>query len=746
MRAAFGRNSGANERRQALLGAYPGYAALIEAAWSAGGTQTVVQNGLAQALNRLGASVRDDPQDLVRRWSRVAILETAVGDDLAQRSAAIERGYAPLWLSRGAQWRLRPAADRPAEWDVFDALYAANRAALAREAADLRAPGGRPEAVLTLADTSTPLFGGFPPLAATVAASLHDLRGRQAARDELTSERERRLLRDLLEWEGGDDQVTRAIAALAAPPPYARDEPPRAWRLAQLAGAAGRKPAAKPMASAAELMRAVDYTRYDFSLVEQAYAAMRGSEAAEQMVSHNQQRFLGHPDRDRFMTQRAEERGDAAATVALLEQQLRERPQDWETRARLAKVYLLAREMEAAQRTLLAYPAFAASDGVSAESAEKAWHAGEWLLWAGEPRLAQPVFAIGARDASGSVGAGWCGLRLNQIAGNWRQARDWARNLHEGSAAPGALVAAAQMSFLLNESDEGWRAFYEAAKRFEDLGPWSAALLGHRIARTADKEVLDFTTRWKSLSGEGRTEAPIKDAFAFQALMIDRAPAPKVAESLGAFAARNGDEVHQQLGAAYEAFRRGQFPAAADRFSALLSEAKSDVSYAVPYLTASLIKADRGPEAEALLEDLRAKGKRGVPVLLASAYARGLAGDPGRAVDALWRAQLELADAPPAAVPPSFQVLETCEKLFELTHDDRFRQWLLYLARRQQSAWPTSWAYAFEAKHSSDASARAQAFAMAAYLDAGSAHLAGSNEAQRKKAAEMVAKSNPFGK
>jgi hypothetical protein len=403
------------------------------------------------------------------------------------------------------------------------------------------------------------------------------------------------------------------------------------------------------------------------------------------------------------------------------------------------------REMEAAQRTLLSFPPFAGSESVSPDTATKAWHAGEWLLWAGEPRLAQALFSVGARDATGSVGAAWCGLRLNQIAGNWRQARDWARNLHETSAAPGALAAAAQISFLLNEPDEGWRAFYEAAKRFEDLGPWSAALLGHRIAQTADKEVLDFTSRWKSLSGRVRVEASIKDAFAFQALMIDRAPTPKLVELLEGFAARNGDELHQQLGAAYDAFRRRDYAVAADRFSALAA-AKSDVSYILPYLTASLIKAGRVDDAQALLRDAHAKGKRGVPILLANAYASGLGGDPARALDAVWRAQLELAEAVPAAVPASLQILETCETLFELTHDDRYRQWLLYLARRQQLAWPTAWAYAFEARHSTDAGARSQAFAMAAYLDAGSAHLAGSNEAQRKKAAQAAAASRPFGK
>lgn len=754
LRDAFGRPAGQRERRQSLAAAYPGYAVLLGGAqFDPEPGQGEAQATLARQLSRLGASVADDPQDVARRWSRVAMLETAVAGEVAKRSAAIERSYAPLWLGRGGQWRTRPAADRLAEWDLYDALYEANRAALVSEVAGLRAPGGQPDAALSLARGLTPLFGGYPPLEAIVALSLDDLRARRSGSpDALQTQREQRLVRDLQDWTGGDDQVSHAIAALAAPPVYARDDPPRGWRLMQLSGAAGRasvrQAAPLTQAAATQLMRAIQYSEYDFAMVEQAYAALRraGSNAdADRLVAYSQEHFLGHPERDRFLTELAEERGDTAALIALLQQRQRERPQDWDTCLRLAKAQLIAGQMDAAQRTLLAYPQFSASGSVSPEAAERAWHAGELLLRAGEPALAQPVFAVGARDSSGSPGAMWSALRLNQLAGNWRQARDWAHALHDKHAAAGALSAAAQISFLLGESDAGWRGFYEAAKRFEDIGPWEAALLGHRRAQTADKEVLDFVTRWKSLSGDPRSEAKIKDAFVFQALMIDRSSEKKVLDSLSAFAGRAGDDLHQQLGPAYEAFRRGDFPAAADRFGTLVAAAgKADVSYALPYLAASLVKAGRAREAQALLRDARARGRIGFSALLATAYVNGLNGDANAAFDALWRAQLELPEAPPATVPPSFQLLEACEKLLELTGDERYRQWLLNLARRSQLAWPASWAYAFEAKYATDPHTREQALALAVYLDAGSAHLAGFGDAQRKRAVGAFERNNPF--
>jgi len=753
LRDAFGRSAGGQQRRQSLAAAYPGYAVLLGAARIDPGSEPGdVQAALAQELSRLGASVANDPQDMARRWSRVAMLETPVEPEVAKQSAAIERGYAPLWLGRGKQWRVQPAADRLAEWDLFDALYEANRASLVAVAASLRAQGGQPEAALSLARGLTPLFGGYPPLTATVALSLDDLRAAHAAPGGLLARREQRLVRDLQDWTGGDDQVSRAIAALAPPPAYAQDDPPRGWRLMQLSGAAPRASEARsaPLthAAATQLMRAIQYGDYDFAMIEHAYAALRraGSHAdADRLVAFSQEHFLGHPGRDRFLTERAEERGDTATLIALLEQRQRERPQDWDTCLRLAKAQLVAGQMDAAQRPMLAYPAFAAGASVSAADAERAWHAGELLLWAGEPALARPVFAAGARDPSGSPGAMWSALRLNQLAGNWRQARDWAQALHDRHAAPAALSAAAQISFLLGEADSGWRSFYEAAKRFEDIGPWEAALLGHRRAQTANKEVLDFVTRWKSLSGNPRSEAKIKAAFAFQALMIDRTPETKVLDSLGAFAGRLGDDPHQQLGPAYEAFRRGDFASAANRFTALIAAAgDAEVSYALPYLAASLVKTGRAGEAQALLREARAKGHVGFSTLLATAYVSGLSGDANAAFDALWRAQLELADAPRATVPPSFQLLEACEKLLELTADERYRQWLLNLARRSQLAWPTSWGYAFTAKYATDPAAREEALAMALYLDAGSSHVAGFTEAQRRRAAEAFARNNPF--
>jgi hypothetical protein len=116
---------------------------------------------------------------------------------------------------------------------------------------------------------------------------------------------------------------------------------------------------------------------------------------------------------------------------------------------------------------------------------------------------------------------------------------------------------------------------------------------------------------------------------------------------------------------------------------------------------------------------------------------------PG-ALDHLWQAQFETPALEEVSVPPPFQLLETCEKLFAQTGDARYRDLLVDLARRQRVHWPWSWAYAFEAKYATDPRQREQALGIALYLDPQSEHLAGFSARERRIAGEWFAKNNPF--
>ena len=670
LRTTYGRTTGQLERRRAVLAAAPAYTTLLEIPLSSGELVSAEpQRRVAGDLLALGATVKDDPQDLMRRGSRMLMLDPVPLEDVATQAAAIERGYVPLWRARGDTWRLQPALDRVAEWDVYDALFSANRLVVSRAAQGLYAKQN-PDALLALNRALTPLFGGYPPLETQVAnALLSSLTQPSGEVDLLLTQRASRLSRDIATWEGGQTEATRSLA-LAQPqvPLVPEDEPPRPW--AQMTGAKSASPqasATEQRGQAVQLVRMLAYAQSDFTVLERSYAALRraGLEAdAERVIALNQERFIGHPGRDRFLMRLADERGDLATQMSLLQQQTQEQLRDWRPRLLLAKVQLRAGQFQQAQQTLLAYPLFSTSATDPRLASQPAAEAGELLLYAGEPNLARPLFQIAASDAGGSPSALWSAVRLAQIGGRWREARDQAEQMHERTQSPGALAAAAEISFLMGESEAGWRAFYAAAKRFETIDPWRAASTAHRIAQTPNVDLVAFAKHWNSLSGVPEREAHIKASFLFNMLMVDRPADPNTLQMFSSFAGRVADKRYDQLGAGYHAFKRGDFATAVDRFGELTpSTGRSDTPYALPYLAASLARAGRGPEAQPLIQMADNTGSRTFHQLLARAYAQGFAGQVDAAVRSLWQSQLELSALEPTSVPPAFELLEACEKL-----------------------------------------------------------------------------------
>ena len=244
----------------------------------------------------------------------------------------------------------------------------------------------------------------------------------------------------------------------------------------------------------------------------------------------------------------------------------------------------------------------------------------------------------------------------------------------------------------------------------------------------------------------------LRDHFLFNALLIDRAAGDKTVQGLIAMTEKNGDALYKAWITGYAAFKRGNFTVVADTLAPLAMQdavkadgTKAITAPALPYAVASLARAGRVDEARALLDARQQKLGRDFHVLLASAYLQALSGDTERALPTLWQAHLAWpAVSGEATVPTFFQILETCEKLHEWTGDDRYRAFLVDLARRQREVWPWPWAYSFEAKHTKDAAEREHALAMALFLDPQSEHLAGFSKVQREAAARGFERMRPF--
>ena len=235
----YGRSAGARARRDMLLKQYPGYAPLLYPALSGDeGFEPVSHELVQQQLAALGVPIEDNPLSTpLRAIGHYLGEDMLMSSDVSRHAAAIERSYAPLWRMRAASWHAQRAFDRLAEWDYYDALYAANRLALANPALAIAARRAQGAALMELVRELSPTFAGYPPLAAGVLWSLRSRQQTFAKPDLQLDERERRLNRDLIAWEGGETPTVRNIQAIASEPAY-YDEPPRAWRPAHHAGPA----------------------------------------------------------------------------------------------------------------------------------------------------------------------------------------------------------------------------------------------------------------------------------------------------------------------------------------------------------------------------------------------------------------------------------------------------------------------------------------------------------------------------
>jgi hypothetical protein len=742
LRARYGKHRANSERRQRLLDSWPGYAALLYVPLSPGDAATGDAHAvIAGQLAALGANA--EPPAIAPLTARIGIKVPGRGAGLAL-AADLERGRAALWRAHAGTWRAERGFDRVAAWDIPEALYAANRAAVVLRLWALAAAPDRDQQLLDDLRALGPGFGGHAGIQAARAVVLQRLGAGGGERAFLFAERSRRLQADVLAWEGGESDTERELRARLQPvqPPQA-DEPPRSWRAA---AAVEGEADASALAWAMHYARMQSYAQEDFAVLQraiQAYERARQSDRVAQLMQLARTRFVGSPVRERFLLQRAEAERDLAAAVVLLLERIREQPEQWAAYPVLAKAYLRAREPAMAQRVLLSYPPF---NGAGARGAvRQAAESGALLLAAGEGEFARPLLELAARAAEDGTEPSprlEARMRLAQLDGNWSEVRTLALALHEQHGAEHALARAGTLAFLLGEREAGWRAFYEASKRFENLAPWSAAVDGHRLEATKPDELVAFAKRWKSLSGERARETRLKERFLFNMLLVDRPGADWAVDALSSFAREREDPAFAALVRGYAAFKHGDYAKVVGELEPLQQGGQEPET--LPWLVLALYGTGRGGDAQALLQGAGKQPGSAFYTTLAAAYAAGARGEHERALGALWDAFLAAPGHLDSAVPAGYQVLEACERLLALSADERYRQLLLDLARRQQRAWPVSWAFAFEVRYATHADDVERALGAALYLDAESERLRHIAHPQRQRAAERFGRINPF--
>lgn len=770
LRNDYDKLKGFERRRERVLAALPDYAPLLglrfsQADWF--NPQATV--AVAQALNIPGVPAAQP----ARKGVAGALLRLA--EDLAgslpflnyfgakavRPAATVEATYPEAMRREAARWE--PAADRLAEWDRRDLLYAINRAAFMKAVRSRLFMQALPEQALAMSKAAREAFGGHPRLAYLEAHALNRLaekEGESGNKELLDSSS--RLARDLYLWEGEETLLTYWTEWLIWPRTYEKylDEPLRPYRAwhkkGQLDFHEGKLPREEMERRVAELRRKLAYTQTDFALVEEIGRLLQDLGRPEDFASllaDTSQRFVANAQRSRFLIGLQQRSGDRAALVRLHESLIAEEPDTWSHYFRLGKLHGEAGNYAEAREVFLSYPLFRQGGENRVELSNAAAQAGRWLYYRGEPELSRPLLQLSVDFHTGASSEMSAAELLAAMEGEWLQAAELARVNVERYNGSDAAHRHITYLFLAGQTQEAWTAFRELQPRHDDGLPWTAALVGHRMAATDDTALKDWILAWSDTDRQKHyLSRALRERFAFLALTADR---PVTQETVGALKAitdkNNHSPYYPGIGRGYLALRQGNFNAAigaleptSQTLTNISAERKQTLNDMLPYLAYAYARSGRAAEFEAKLATHLAKVGEDFDYLLARAILDALAGQHANAEE---RLDIAFNRHPPAETRsfyPLYELLELTEWLLRDTGHEGYRNRILDWAKREQQAFPFSWAYSFEAKHAKTRQDRIRALAIALYLDPAAERVRGMPESDLKAANAWLARNNPF--
>ena len=668
---------------------------------------------------------------------------------------SIERRYSEAWTKRAADWETRPAADRPAEWDYYELLFAINREAVlksVRSVLDLQAlPRQAAETIDALGST----FAGEPELTYLHARALDKL-GQESLLGEhpRLSSKSSALAVSVYRWEGGETRVSSNAEYYIYERNYEKyaDEPIRWYRTEvptmRLSGERLYYSSREIDRAIAESKRRLEYsdgnTRPLRELVRWLRRADRAEEAAA-AVEANKDRFVGtvarpelHSEVRRAAGRRRQE------TLAPFHELLELDPNSWSARWRLGKAYMEGGEPERAQALFLGYPGFTrADDNERVALSNHAFEAGHYFYKLGEQTLGQPLLKLSSGMQTGSArqmhSDELLALMGNDVLSALSQARRQLDRYNNGNAGGRYLL----YLFLLGRQDQAWSEFTTLANRFGDENVWTAAFVAHRM-QGLESGALE---RWlaQDAARDRRRDYltnALRERHAFMLSFIDRPPADESLQLVRRVTqANNQSPFYTDLAEGYLAFRRGDYAQAAqkmrgnhnDLFSIGVSRGSS-YSDLLPYLAVAYLRSGQRAEAEKLLAQQQANLGDDSDYLVARALLDGFAGKDQDAVASLRLAFYRLPLTLTRSFYPGYTLLEACELLLQQSGKEIYRDLIEDFARRLQMEVPYSWAAAFEAKYARDPDARRVALAAASILDPKSERLAGFPDSERSAA------------
>ncbi len=429
---------------------------------------------------------------------------------------------------------------------------------------------------------------------------------------------------------------------------------------------------------------------------------------------------------------------------------------EWAPYEYVGRIQLERGDYAEALSTYMSYPGFDAEDGYNrVQLSNQAYIAGSMLFWRGAHEQARPLLQLAAGYRTGSGGSLGGEMRVALLDGDFvgaaRIALRRVRRYGDSYAHRDFMM----LLHLLGYHEQAWAAFDSMLPRMAKPHIWTAAFVGHRIQGASSEEIRAWLESKAALAA-GHAGHSLPARYAVMALLLDRGPDPGAAtfaEQLAVEYPPHLDQPFQERPGAnvgdfangYSALVSKDYEGAYDHLSRLFTRPMFAPPQALPYLAWAAVKAGKVGEIENALSRLEDSESFEFDYLLATTFISAGQGRHQEAVSRLREAFGVHPYTDTRSVFVWYQLVETCEWLYEDAGVDAYRELALDWARRHQAIQPMfAWAYAVEAKYTEDPDRRRTALGYAIYLDRHSRRLDEFTDAELEAAERYFETLNPF--
>jgi hypothetical protein len=501
-------------------------------------------------------------------------------------------------------------------------------------------------------------------------------------------------------------------------------------------------------------------------------------------------RFEGNADLSTLRAKNSLKLGNSKAAEMYYREAIKSQSISWEPYMQLSELLLHEGRVEASAKAINSYPGFsAASSENKVAIANHAYEAGSNYFWSGHFDLAKWFYTISA-DLRTGAGSGMSSeSRLKLLAGDYAGALQGIYERATRYEVPASYRDYLAFLHAMGHSKEAWDAFNLLANRLPQPYIWESALVGHRMAGSAEQEILVWASQ-DALRNAG-ARSSYAAMYVLRAVTTDRIPGESMADSIGKLdrpawqvadgynhtvkgsadgqthyilgpAANDGgylpggfDQVKkvriksdmQYFSEAYRLLLTGNHDGARallDEASALYDLSQASQGYMLPYFAFAAAKSKNTAGVEKKLAEFRIE-QRQFDYFLAQAVILGIA---GKTRDSMLLLKKALYTRPFTESRPMFSEYEygeIVELLYKSTKQARYRDLALDWARKNQKTQPWhAWPYAMEAKLSRGGPDRDRAIAMAYYLDRNSERLKTIPKREIERAVKEFGPRNPF--